>query len=95
MSGGEQDARRYLKMLIYNLLKKSRYDNRHAQQTPSSTYFQTSDTSQNEGVLFNLSQRVKLINNPDYLRRIGIPIREITPAAILFPLTKPDERFYY
>ena len=95
MSGGGQDARRYLKMLKYNLSKKSRYDNNHAQQTPSSTYFLNDDLIRDGGVLLNLRQRVKLIKNPDYLRRSGVPLKEITPATILFPLKTVEGGIYY
>ena len=92
---GEQDAREYLRMLQYNLLKKSRYDNSHAQQTPSSTYLLNDDLIRDSGVLLNLRQRVKLIKNIDYLRKSGIPLKEITPATILFPLNTDEGRFYY
>ena len=89
---GEQDAREYLRMLKYNQLKKSRYDNSHAQQTPSLTYLLNDDLIRNSGVLSNLRQRVKLIKN---LRRSGIPLKEIIPATILFPLNTDEGRFYY
>ena len=97
MSGGDrQDVKEYQQMLRYNLKAKSLFDNgAHAQQTPSSTYFLTDKITRESGVLLNLRQRLRLIKNPNYLRRSGIPLKEITPATILFPLSKPDERYYY
>ena len=72
-------------MLRYNLKAKSLFDNgAHAQQTPSSTYFLTDKRTRESGVPLNL--RLRLIKNPNYLRRSGIPLKEITPATILFPL---------
>ena len=92
---GEQDAKQYLRMLKYNQLKKARYDNSHAQQTPSSTYFLNDKITRDSGVLLNLRQRLKLIKNPYYLRRSGIPLKEITPAKILFPLETMESRHIY
>ena len=97
MSGGHrQDVKGYHQMLRYNLKAKSLFDNgAHAQQTPSSTHFLTDKITRDSGVLLNLRQRLRLIKTPNYLCRSGIPLKEITPATILFLLSKSDERYYY
>ena len=76
MSGRHrQDIKKYQEMSRYNLKAKSLFHNgAHAQQTPSSTYFLTDKITRDSGVLLNLRQRLRLIKNPDYLRRSGIPL---------------------
>ena len=98
MSGVQdvEDVNEYMLMLTYNQLKKARFNNNiHAQQTPSSRYFIRDKWGRDKGVLLNMKQRVRLINNPEYLRRLGIPLTEITPASVLFPLTSTEVSYRF
>ena len=92
---GERNAKPYRRMLKYNLWKKSCFNNIHAQQTPSSNYFQTDESANDTDIIMNYRQRLKLIKNPTYLRKMGIPMKNITPANVLFPLSQADNRYYY
>ena len=81
--GGElEDVNSYMHMLTYNRLKRSRFDIIYSHQTHSSRYFKSDTLGRDKGVLLNIKHRVRLLKNPDYLRRFGIPVREITPANV-------------
>ena len=97
MSGaqGVEDVNNYMRMLTYNQLKKSRFDNIYAQQTPSSRYFKSDKLGRDKGVILNMKHRVRLLKNPEYLRRFGIPVKEITPATVLFPLTSTEIKYRF
>ena len=82
-------------MLNYNLMKRSLFDDSHSHQTPSSTYFQTDNLTRNNGVLLNIRRRLKLSKDFIYLKKMGVQLTEITPAMVLFPLSKEYEKRYY
>ena len=97
MSDGQdvEDVNQYMEMLEYNLLKKARFDNLHAQQTPSSIYFRRDKLGVDKGFLLNMRTRLGLLKNHTYLQRSGIAIKEITPASILFPLTSTEAKYRF
>ena len=67
---GEQDDKQYQRMLRHNLSKIALFDNNHAQQSPSSTYFLTDKITRDSVVLLNFrqSQRVSLRIPTTYVR---------------------------
>ena len=79
---GEQDNKQYQRMLRHNLSKKALFDNNHAQQSLSSTYFLTDKITRDSVVLLNFRQSLSIIKNPYYLHKIGIPLKEITPDTV-------------
>ena len=92
---GVQSVNQYRRMLKYNLKKKSNFNNVHAQQTPTSTYFLTDESAKDSDIIMNFRRRLQLIKNTNYLRKMGIPLKDITPANVLFPLSQVDNRYYY